>query len=71
MWPRCTLCNGGDGMNELTVFQNPEFGKVRTLEENGEVLFCGNDVARALGYKFPKNAISAHTKGGDKTPPPY
>lgn len=51
-------------MNDLTVFQNPEFGEVRTLEENGEVLFCGNDVARALGYKFPKNAISAHTKGG-------
>ena len=53
-------------MNDLTVFQNPEFGEVRTLEEDGEVLFCGNDVARALGYKSPKDAISAHTKGAVK-----
>lgn len=37
-------------MNKLQVFNNPEFGQVRTLEENGVVLFCGADVARALGY---------------------
>lgn len=37
-------------MNELKVFSNPDFGEVRTLEENGEVLFCGTDVAKALGY---------------------
>ncbi len=53
-------------MNELQIFNNPEFGEMRTLEENGKVLFCGNDVARALGYKVPKDAISAHCKGAVK-----
>ena len=36
-------------MNDLTVFDNPEFGKVRTLEDKGKPLFCGVDIARALG----------------------
>lgn len=56
-------------MNDLTVFQNPEFGEIRTLVEDGMVLFCGNDVARALGYKSPKDAVSAHTKGAVKRRP--
>ena len=49
-------------MNELMtrVFENEEFGKVRTIVENGEVLFCGTDVARALKYARPLNAISQH-----------
>lgn len=47
-------------MNELMIFDNPEFGRVRTLEENGAVLFCASDVARALGYAKPRNAIAAH-----------
>ena len=50
-------------MNEMQIFNNPEFGSVRTLEENGAVLFCGTDVARALGYKNPRDAISKHCKG--------
>lgn len=33
-------------MNELMVFNNPEFGTIRTIEESGKVLFCGNDAAR-------------------------
>jgi len=53
-------------MNELQIFNNPEFGEVRTLEENGAVLFCGIDVARALGYAKPQNAISAHCRGALK-----
>lgn len=36
-------------MNELQIFNNPDFGEVRTLETNGKVLFCGSDVAKALG----------------------
>ena len=52
--------------NELMVFQNPEFGEIRTIEENGRVLFCGNDVASALGYSKPRNAISTHCKGALK-----
>jgi anti-repressor protein len=50
-------------MNELQIFQNPEFGEIRTIEENGKVLFCGKDVASALGYKRPADAITAHCKG--------
>ena len=50
-------------MNELMIFNNPEFGEVRTIEEDGKVLFCGKDVASALGYKRPADAITAHCKG--------
>ncbi len=53
-------------MNELQIFNNPEFGEVRTLEENGAVLFCGSDVARALGYAKPQNAVTTHCKGALK-----
>lgn len=49
-------------MNELKIFTNPDFGEVRTLEENGEVLFCASDVAKALGYAKPENAISRHCR---------
>lgn len=44
-------------MKELKIFTNPDFGEIRTLEENGTVLFCGSDVAVALGYAKPRNAI--------------
>ena len=50
-------------MNELQIFNSPEFGEIRTIEENGKVMFCGSDVARALGYVKPQNAISTHCKG--------
>lgn len=53
-------------MNELQIFNNPEFGEIRTLEEDGKVLFCGSDVAKALGYAKPQNAISVHCKGALK-----
>nr|DAH42575.1 MAG TPA: repressor domain protein [Caudoviricetes sp.] len=50
-------------MNEMQVFNNPEFGEVRTIEENGAILFCGSDVARALGYTNPSKAINDHCRG--------
>ena len=53
-------------MNELMIFNNPEFGEVRTIEENGKVLFCGSDVAKALGYTNPSKALSDHCKGVTK-----
>lgn len=50
-------------MNELTLFNNPDFGEIRTLKTNdGKVLFCGADVAKALGYAKPNNAIQAHCR---------
>lgn len=50
-------------MNELMIFDNPEFGTVRTLEEDGAILFCGSDVAKALGYTNPRDALSRHCRG--------
>ena len=57
-------------MNELQIFQNEEFGSIRTIEENGQILFCGKDVALALGYARPKDAINAHCKGAVKRSTP-
>ena len=37
-------------MNELKIFENPEFGKVRTVVVDGDPWFSGTDVAKALGY---------------------
>lgn len=50
-------------MNELQIFNNPEFGEIRTITEGGKTLFCGADAARALGYKRPNDAITAHCRG--------
>lgn len=50
-------------MNNLQIFNNAKFGEIRTVEENGTVLFCGSDIAKALGYASPANAITAHCKG--------
>ena len=49
-------------MNELQVFQNEKFGQVRTIEEDEKVLFCGADVAKALGYTNPRDAIARHCR---------
>lgn len=53
-------------MQKMQMFESPEFGQVRTLTENGEVLFCGLDVAKALGYVKPSNAIIRHCRGALK-----
>lgn len=50
-------------MNELKIFENHKFGEVRTIEEDGKVLFCGSDVAKALGYSNPRDALSRHCRG--------
>ena len=47
-------------MNEITIFQNQEFGAIRTCVMNGETYFVGLDVAIALGYAKPRNAIALH-----------
>lgn len=53
-------------MNELTVFDSPEFGKVRVMLINGEPWFVGKDVAEALGYKNTKDALGTHVSDDDK-----
>ena len=51
----------------IKIFENEEFGQIRTLKaESGKVVFCGSDVAKALGYRSPKDAISSHCKGAVK-----
>ena len=50
-------------MNEIRVFNNPDFGNIRTAKINGKDYFCGNDVASALKYSSPKNAVLRHCKG--------
>ena len=50
-------------MNDLQIFRSEDFGDIRTAEENGKILFCGNDVAKALGYALPRKAIIDHCKG--------
>lgn len=49
-------------MNELKIFENPEFGSIRTLEKDGKILFCGSDIAKALGYAIPSKAVNTHCK---------
>ena len=49
-------------MNQMEIFKNPEFGSIRVIEENGKYLFCGTDVAAALGYSNSRDAIIRHCR---------
>lgn len=57
-------------MSEIKVFENSEFGKVRVSVVNGEPMFCLSDVAKALGYSRPADAVSQHCKGVSILPTP-
>lgn len=48
---------------KTTTFNNKEFGCVRMIEDQGRLLFCGIDVAAALGYSNPRDALRRHCKG--------
>lgn len=50
-------------MQELKIFESTEFGEVRTVELDGKPYFAGTDVARALGYSNPWDAVTRHCKG--------
>lgn len=52
-------------MNEIRIFDNPEFGEVRTVMIDGEPWFVGKDVANALGYSRERDAISNHVDKDD------
>ena len=47
---------------EISTFNNSEFGEIRTIQKDDKVLFCGKDIAAALGYADPKKAIIQHSK---------
>ena len=53
-------------MNNLTVFNNEEFGNLRSLEINGEPWFVGKEVAEILGYERPTKAVQDHVDNEDK-----
>ena len=58
-------------MNELKIFENPEFGTVRTVTINGEDWFVGIDVATALGYQNGSRDINRHVDNEDKIEIPF
>ena len=50
-------------MTDIQIFNNPEFGSIRTLDDGTCTLFCGADIAKALGYSNPSKALNDHCKG--------
>ena len=48
---------------QMKVFNHEQFGNVRIIEEDGKVLFCAVDIARALGYSNTRDATGRHCKG--------
>ena len=53
-------------MDELQIFENPEFGTIRSVEVEGEPWLVGKDVAAALGYTDTSDALKRHVDDGDK-----
>lgn len=52
----------------IQIFKNEVFGEIRTItNDEGEIFFVGKDVAMALGYKNPSNALQVHVDSEDKT----
>ncbi|MBE6877543.1 MAG: hypothetical protein E7496_12700 [Ruminococcus sp.] len=54
-------------MNEIQIFENEEFGRIRTLLIDGEPWFIGKDVTEILGYAKARNAVTAHVDEEDRT----
>ena len=54
-------------MNQIEIFQNPEFGAIRAVEIDGEPWLVGKDVSLALGYTNPQKAIRDHVDAEDRT----
>lgn len=52
--------------NELSIFSNEEFGSVRVIVQDGEPWFIASDVAKALGYERPNDAVNTHCKKVNK-----
>ena len=52
--------------NEVQIFENVEFGKVRTIVKDGEPYFVGKDVAEILGYSNTRDALAKHVDDEDK-----
>lgn len=53
-------------MEEIRIFNNPDFGDVRTIVIDGEPWFVGNDCAKALGYKNLYNGVNKNVDDEDR-----
>ena len=56
---------------DLRIFRNQAFGEVRVADIGGRPMFAAGDVARALGYANPRDAVAKHCKGVAKCDIPY
>ena len=55
----------------IQIFNHEMFGEIRTMtDEKGETFFVGKDVAKALGYAKPQNALATHVDEEDKSTAP-
>lgn len=58
--------------NIVSVLENEKFGNIRVImSDNDEILFCGSDIAKALCYKRPNDAISLHCRYTEKRSIPH
>lgn len=53
-------------MNEVQIFENAEFGRMRSIIKNNDVWFVGKDIAEMLGYQNASKAVSMHVDDDDK-----
>ena len=51
----------------IQIFTSDIFGEIRTCQVNNQIMFVGKDVATALGYRKPENAIATHVDTDDKS----
>lgn len=49
-------------MNDIQIFKHEQFGSIRTANEGDKILFCGSDVAKALGYSNAPDALNRHCR---------
>lgn len=57
-------------MNDLKIFENERFGRIRTVKDGDRVLFCGSDIAKSLGYVNPNKAVNDHCRAITKRATP-
>ncbi len=48
--------------NNLQIFENDNFGQLRTIDDDGKIMFFATDVAKMLGYAKPQDAVSRHCR---------
>ncbi len=55
---------------KIQIFTSDNFGKIRTCQIDNQIMFVGKDVAKALGYAKPQNALATHVDKEDKSTAP-